>query len=219
MKITAVLQAMALRFFVPSAPYGYLPETIQKIKARYGFAGAPTTIEELLPKDPNQGNLFRLGRHKINGRETTINELYLYHLGLAVSTNSSTDDSDLVLDDFLEWATSEFNIVFREHGKRTYTSQLEIQLDYPLPEYVPQLTAIGLSVPHYLSEFWLSRPPYEVSSITFGFDPATQQPALGTFRIERRQSIAYSANLYYSEAPTTTKGHIALLEAFEDLRR
>jgi hypothetical protein len=218
-KVTAVIQAAAFRFFVPSGPYGYYPEAIQKLKARYNFVGAPTTIEEIVPANPNQGNLFRLGKFQYEGRQITVNELQLYHLGAAASTTSSTDDSDLFLDDLLKWAETEFNITFSEHGDRTYASQLEFQLDHSLREYFPKLAPVGLAVPQYLTNFWLSKPEYQVSSITFSFDPAAQLPTLGNFRIERREKVAYSANLYFSEAPVKTQHHLDLLKAFETTYR
>lgn len=215
MKITAVLQAYAVRFFVPSGPYGYLPETIQALKERYDFVGVPTTIQEIVPADPNQGNVFRIGRFEHNGRTIPVDILHIFHLGAAASTPTSTEDSDLFLDDLLGWASSKFNVTFTEHGKRAYTSQLEFQLDRPLPDYVPQLRSIGMMIPQFLPEFWSVKPFYEVSSITFSFDPAARVGKLGNVRIERREGIDYDANLYFSEAPLGTKDHIALLEAFE----
>lgn len=220
MEITAVLQAFAIRFFVPSSPYGYFPDTIQALKEKYNFAFAPTTIQEVFPADPNQGNVFRTGKFVHDGRTIVIDPLHLYHLGAAASTASSTDDSDLFLDDLMAWASSTFNVAFKEHGKRAYTSQLEFHLDRPLPEYFPHLRSIGASVPRYLPDVWAIKPPYEISAITFAADPAATHPsALGNFRIERRQNVAFDANLYFSEAPLRTKDHIALIEAFEASRQ
>lgn len=215
MNITAVLQAMAIRFFVPSGPYGFLPEIVEKIKARYSFVGVPTVISEYLPTDPNQGTLFRIGRFVHDGRDVLVNELHLFHLGAAASTTSSTDDSDLFLDDLVKWLSSELQVTFTEHGERAYSSQLEFQLSRPLPDYFPQLRSIGLAVQHLLPKFWPTKPSYEVTGVTFSFDPATRLTGLNNFRIERRQGILFDAKLYFSEAPLETADHRTMLEAFE----
>ncbi|HEY6418212.1 MAG TPA: hypothetical protein VIX59_04345 [Candidatus Binataceae bacterium] len=215
MKITTVLQAFAVRFFVPSSPYGYVPEAIKSLKERYEFVGVPTTIEELIPP-PNQGNLFRLGRFKYEGRDIIVRELHLYHLGAQVSTSLSTADSDLFLDDLMKWAEEEFKITFTEFSSRTYSSQLEFELEKPLPDYFPKQQVVGRSISEYVSDFWPVKPPFEVSSVTFSYDPATRVTGLGNFRIERRQGVEFGANLYFSEAPLTTESHTTLLQLFED---
>jgi hypothetical protein len=216
MNITAVLQAMAIRFFVPSGPFGFLPEIVEKIKSRYSFVGAPTLISEYLPTDPNQGTLFRIGRFVYDGRDIAVSELHLFHLGAGASTNSSTDDSDLFLDDLMTWLSSELQVTFTEHGERAYSSQLEFQLNRPLPDYFPELRSIGLTIPQVLPKFWLTKPPYEVTGVTFSFDPATRLTGLGNVRIERRQGIVFDSKLYFSEAPLKTRDHRVLLEQFEE---
>jgi hypothetical protein len=210
MKIITVLQASAVRFFVPSGPYGFLPDVIQALKERYAFVSA-----EIIPADPNQGNVFRVGKLTYAERDINISELHVYHLGAAVMTISDTNDSEIVLDDLLAWASSRFKVTFSEHGKRAYSSQLEFELRRPLPDYFPHLKPIGISMSRLLPDFWPVKPLYEVSSVSFSFDPSIRLAGLGNIRIERREGIPYDANLYFSEAPLRTKDHIAVLEAFE----
>jgi hypothetical protein len=177
--------------------------------------GAPTLISEIVPTDPKNGTIFRVGRFVHGEREIIVTELHMYHLGAAASTTSSTEDSDLFIDDLLAWLSSHFQVLLTPYGERAYSSQLEFRLNKPLPEYFPHLASLGLQIPQFLSNFWPTKPAYEVTSVTLSFDPNTKLTGLGNFRIERREGTAFDANLYWSEAPLQTKQHLLLLESFE----
>ena len=72
---------------------------------RYAFVKQPTTPDEILDTQ-NKGITFEVG--KLN--DIAIQRLVLFDWGIVVETSSSTDDSEFVLNDMLDWGAKTFGL-------------------------------------------------------------------------------------------------------------
>ncbi len=217
MEIRNVLLARALQVIKSnSGTIGYFPEIVQEIKNRYGFLGVPSD-EALVPSDTPKGVEFKHGRLiTSDGRKIIIDRLTLFSDGAVADATSSTDDMDLVLDDLASWARSALPklAVF---GPRFYVSNLEIKMT-ALEEYAPAFRPIGNRITSLLSSYSIDAVPrYEVATVNLYFDPVgKQQPYPGAFSIDRRQSVPYEDNIWFSQAPLKTADHATILQELEE---
>jgi len=218
MKVLSVLRAESVRAVrTIGGTFGYLPDALSALTARYGFVGLPTP-NELLPAEPATGITFKHGKlESDDGRSILIDFLQVFPNGLTVITRSNTSDSDIALDDIMAWAKSEFKIEFEPLKPGLgHSSQLEVRLDKSLSELLPFLSEVGAAITKGLDDFWEFRPSYECITVNFWSDK-TKYPAFAPpiFRIDRRDNVPFEQNVYYCEAPMSTDNHIAALSRFE----
>ncbi|HTT76779.1 MAG TPA: hypothetical protein VMF50_12470 [Candidatus Binataceae bacterium] len=192
---------------------GYLPDIVKEIKAKYGFLSAPKE-EDLVPSDSPKGAEFKHGKLIVDERTIVIDRFAIFNDGLVVDTASSTDDTDLFLDDLAQWAKTAIPKV-SSSGPRYYVSQIEVKMK-PLEAYVPSFRPAGEKVTALLSTYGINVPRYEVSSVHLFFDQLGRiPPQPGQFFFERRANIPYDDNVWFSQAPVKTTDHVALLKGFE----
>src|SRR5437588_532356 len=122
------LFAQSLRFTARRGAPVYIPDIVNRLQERYEFVRVPSTPQEvLLPPEGPTPMLFEHGRMMLpKGGQIVINDLRVYRNGVAVSTQTSTDDSDLVLSDVLEFASA---IVAPTSDERGYVNQMQVTLD------------------------------------------------------------------------------------------
>jgi hypothetical protein len=73
------------------------PEGLNLLGTRYSFAKIPQTVAEM---DFQKGAQFLAGRFE----DVAIDQLQLFHNGIAIDTRSSTEDSLRVLRDLLKYS-------------------------------------------------------------------------------------------------------------------
>jgi len=220
MTLLNVLQAVsigAIRFW-GNRPIAFTPvEAVRSIAERYSFVKYPNSPAELVIDEPNASFTFRLGKCQVGARTISIEMLQIFQHAIAVTTRSSTDDSDLVLNDGLDWVVRSFGAQYELiRPGLAHRSELEFGLDKPLPEFFPQLRDFGREVGSSLTDFWEKKPDYELISLNFGFDRLkypTVAPA--NVSIERRSDMPFDQNVYFSHAPLRTEKHLAVLKTFE----
>src|SRR5436309_2768229 len=83
----------------------FMPDITEEIVRRYRFQSSPTQVVH------NQPAKFEIGVRKINDITIPIASLEIYSDGIIVNTRN-TDDSDLVIGDFIRWIAENFE--FRE---------------------------------------------------------------------------------------------------------
>lgn len=216
MKLVEVRLAQSVKAVIPNRGFGYLPDAIKAMVNRYKFIEFPTEPHQLFPADPNGSINFRHGRIDLNGRTIVIGWLQLFQTGISISTETNTSDSDLVLNDLLQWAESNFNIEFEEIRPIGHASQLYIQFDLMLADFFPALRTVGDTIGRKIDDFYPVKPPYELTSVIFHFDQ-TLHPSLApaAVKIEPRVGVPFAQRIYYSEAPLSTADHLELLANFE----
>jgi hypothetical protein len=190
----------------------YLPDFISAIMGRYGFPSAPDLSEAT-----KTGAKFEGGKFIHHGESIVIKELALYSDGL-ICDAFNTDFAELILDDFVRWATVTFK--FREPispVRRTYTSALVVNFDKSVETGLGKLSRTCDLLSQALSEAYGWKYQYNLNRLAFNVDPQTIPHLRATnFILERRIQVSYSENRYFSIAPVKTETHKKLLEAIEN---
>jgi hypothetical protein len=203
----------------------YRIDVIRRLQERYGFVKVPVTPDELLGADPAQGIRFFHGKFVHAQRTIVIESLQFLALGpsnvIVVDTRTSTEDSDIVVDDYIKNANAIRPDMITPVEPTRYESHIEFTMDGSLTDFctVPVRQASD-ALNRLLESYKLKVPPYEPSSINFYFDQVGIGGLLpAVFKIERRAGFRYGANTFYSQAPLKTADHISLLERLAEMRR
>ena len=132
-----------------------------------------------------------------------------------VDTRSSTEQSDIFLDDLFMQLTKELNIppyaaIIRE---KKYLSQLWISTDKSFDVINPRPEEIAA----YLSDHAIEGgPPFNFGGLSFWPDQTEKYPQ-PAFTIERAAGVHFSENRYFSAAPLQTEQHLELLDKLESI--
>jgi hypothetical protein len=215
MQLLSVLQARTVAFLevdeLFSRQHILDSEVVPSLVERYGFLKAPEKIDDFI--DEQKGIQFAFGRWD----GTVISQLTLYTHGIAVETKTSTDISEQILYDVLNWGARTINLNYHPDmiKRKAYVSGLMVSTDVPLNALHPKLRGFGErlsgSVESSLGHIF----PYEVTSISFGYDTTHTKPNAPIFTIERRADVPFTENKHFSTAPLPTNEHLKLLEDFE----
>lgn len=184
----------------------YAPDAIGALAARYRFQKYPTSYEP-------ETRRFEMGVAEINGINIAINNLDIYSDGFLAST-SNTDDSDLVLDDLINWGEA---IGFRRPTTivpRKYVSRIVVDFDKPLDALVD---IFGILTKAASSAFADNPSNLNIISVQVGPYPPTQYPYQTTWRLERRTIEPILPTRYISVAPLPSAAHFAFLDTVERL--
>lgn len=209
MIVTSVPSARAIWLFdvmdlTPRGQYIY-DRLFPWLVERYDFAKAPTHARDQV----DNAWEFLDGKF-VNSANTPINvNLRVYNDGVVSETRSSTDDSEGLLADVLTAAVRELGLTFTESmvHRRMYVSELNLASDKGLEAMNPRMREFS----NVVSEAFGMK--CEPTSLAFGGEP-TSQPI---FRFERKLSLPFSQNKYWSLASLSTSVHLALLEQLEAL--
>lgn len=221
-----VLRAHAIYSLKPTV-FADVPvfDLVDAVNQRYNFRQIPPN-NELLTPPPNQPTNFVWGKAKIGDRSITIDLLQVQNfpalaMTVGVVTKTSTDDSDLVLDDLAKLMTERFGIETTPILPTSYQSQLEVAFHSAVNEHFRFSGPIGKAITEYVKSYGFPACPTYIPTM-FGmyFDTSkpTTPPTFSTsFTIERRVGVSFEENKYYSQAPLRTKDHEALLSLWESL--
>lgn len=203
----------------------YRLDIIRRLQERYGFIKVPSTPDELLGLDQAQGIKFYHGKLVKGDRTIVIENLQFLTINLnsmiVVDTRTSTDDSDTVIDDYIQQANTLRSDMITPTEPTQYDSHIEFTMDGSLRDFcAPPIHHTGDAINRLLDSYKIKAPAYELSSITIHYD----QIGLGglipvPFKVERRAGVRYSANTFFSQAPLKTTDHVALLERLVEMRR
>jgi hypothetical protein len=190
---------------------------VQSLITKYNFQLFPNKPDELFGKEINE--LKFIGGSFQKDTQHTINvDLIIFNWGLVAETRSSTHDSDAFLDDLLNWASTEIELVTYKEVIRSkvYLSELWVQIDkslnslnHKLNNFAKRLTSLVEGHGHHSFAF-------ETSGIVFGTDYTVVGPP-GAFRFERMVDVPFIENRYYSVAPLQTDLHLEMLEELEGI--
>ncbi|SRR6266496_614439 len=184
----------------------FLADLSAAIIERYRFMGLP----EKLPQ--GQPVKFQTGVFQTD-ITITIEGLDIYNDGIII-TSTTTDDADVVMDDFLPWIIEQFRL--REPTTiipRTYQSSIIVSLHGPLNRFIKNFQKAA----DKLTEAFGALSPLNVTRLTLGPQPPGQYPFQTTWNIEARGTQPYVPNRYMSTAPLPTSAHVALLAELETI--
>jgi hypothetical protein len=183
----------------------FLPDLSALIIQRYRFMGTPEKVP------PGQPVKFHTGIFP--GAPIPIEELGIYNDGIII-TSTTTDDADVIMDDFLAWITEQYRL--REPTTiipRTYQSTIIVSLNGPLNRFINNFQKAG----NLLSEAFGAPSPLSVTRLAVGPQPPGQYPFQTTWTIEARVAQPFVPNRYMSLAPLPTAAHVALLDELESI--
>ena len=196
-----------------------LRSSIELVQERYAFLKTPN-LSDPIEKLNQEGYKFQEGTFLYEGAECPISDLTLLREGMVIIAKR-TEYCESFLDDYLEWGKSAFGLKsFSPEPKKTFLSQVYVEFEKAANSMLNQNARVLGIIQRYIcqqndiessisSNIFLKR-------IDFGFDPESipgLRPA--NFLLERRVTVPYIQNRFFSEAPLKTEQHIELLEEIE----
>jgi len=212
MKLAAVLLARAVAFFEVAdlTPHGGLfgPDLVREAVQKFEFQKAPTSLDDW---NSDGGAQFLGGR----SGKSTIDKLSIWDGGILLETRNSTSESQRLLTEIIEWASSKFGFEFRpEIIKWAYVNSLTFYSDAPILFTAP-LDKLAAKTSDELSKLLKEPIRYEPMAFLVGHDPLVRKYGRATFTLLRRTDAPFSDGKYFSEAPLPTDVHIRILEEYE----
>jgi hypothetical protein len=210
-EIAKVITARAVRLFDIEElnPQGRnLLPIVFPIRDRYRFVRGPLKAEDV---DITKGLKFWDGSFRVGDKDVSVN-LEIYGDGVVASTQSSTSDSDALIDDLLIWIAEKFGIrneVYILKPKKTYRSELVVFApEVDLHRICGELNTLCSEVPGANDE------TIELLGFSLGASSPQNQPR---FAFERRANTPFDQHKYYTSAQMPTEQHLAVLETLAKL--
>lgn len=182
------------------------------LKERYTFTVSP--LEK--PATDKDGAQFQSGEFvRPNGTKISVN-MTIHTDGVVVETRSSTEDSDLFMEDALNWVHHEFGVpaIGELPIKRLYSSELYVHFEKMPVFYNEKLISLLGTISGLIGDEKTG--PFDFLALNIGTDPAkSERPKL--FRFEREINTAFNENRFYTFVQAKTESHLKLLQALEGL--
>lgn len=227
MKLKNIIAGQAVRFIRLHEPIGgiYIPDLVKAIQGEYKFLTSPKSLADF---DRNKGIVFENGVFKIPAkkketeeRSIVLDRLHIYNNGLMIETRGYVEDAEHFLDHLIEWSIRVLGVRLDTDSPiaSTFLSNLEVQMDNPLTAFQTKATAaVSKILAKQLSDYGLKVAPYEQVGLSMYVDVANlKAPYPGNFRLDRRDGVAFDANVFFSSAPLRTQDHLDLLQQIESM--
>lgn len=214
MQLQAVITARLLGFVELATlnPEGkvFFPNIVSAIVERFSFQKYPTTPEQF---DESKGIEFLDGQWD----GVNVSKLTIYNNGFLVDTQSSTDDSERILIESLDWAKKQLGITFEPKMiyRRRYLSDLVFSTDTPVIDGFEPVDKLRQNLSDAMEVVLDERFHYAGIRLDIDFERFQRQAPIAPLTIQRRNDYAFSDNTYFSEAPLPTEVHWDLLEQYE----
>ena len=190
-------------------PHVFLPDLVKFIQEKYRFVDFPQTVEHLT----GDSFAFKLGHY--NG--STIAELTLYNEAIFASSDVSTDVLDTFITELIQFARSEFQMnIVQIESQNLYNSRIEVEVKSGFDNWLNIFKPISDQLASAATDAGITSTGYGLVGFSLGAEgPDVVKP--GRFLFERRAGNAFSDNIFFSEAPLSTRAHIELVERLEAL--
>jgi hypothetical protein len=211
MRVLSILEARTIALFDINElnPGGkvFFPKVLGELVQRFQFQKFPTTPEQM---DESKGIEFFDGQwNGINVTKVTI-----YFNGILLETQSSTADSQRILEEALHWASERFGLHYEPSMVLSWKvlSAFSFTTDAPLLEANSPVSKLANRMTQAMGP---DIGDYRAIRLDLDFDRYNKQNPIAYFTIQRKIDAHFSANRYLTEAPLPTDVHIKLLEEFE----
>ena len=194
----------------------HMSNVVSYMQIHYGFVGFPTTLSEF---DLGAGVSFKHGRFSSQslGEQIVIGEIKFYPNGILVTAALPTEVVEEFISELFRHAQQELGMQFApsDEQKKYYTSQVEVVFDQAIPIAAAEATVLN-KINELHSAYGHTHTPYEKTGFSMSLDTSAGGTSLhSAFSIARRIGQSFAANTYFSEAPLSTKDHIAVLSEYE----
>jgi hypothetical protein len=191
-------------------------------KVRFSDCVAPLISKYRFEKYPQKPEDFDLGDKGVkfeSGKagDITIDSLVIYSGAIYVDTHASTEVSQNILIEMLQWSRAELGLTYQDGMIRKwgYISDLVFFTDFPiLASLSAPVRRLAEKTSGVTETLWGGL-KYQTMSISIGHDPTLRKSGIASLFIQHRINSSFADNKYYSEAPLPTDLHIKFLEEFE----
>lgn len=183
---------------------------LEEIAKRYQFAKTP---KNELDFDEQHSLSFKSGTFLGQRKVPLLIHLNVYSDGIVADTTSDTDESTEFLNDVSRWLNDTYGLAVPKDRTEKYLSQIDFQMAAPLTVLNPRLGQFVKRVEGHIN----TNSALDVSSVQLWTEDFGRPGTPAPVKIERKIPTPFSANHYFSQAPVSTKNHIALLDEFEAL--
>ncbi|MBS1839406.1 MAG: hypothetical protein JSS69_06540 [Acidobacteria bacterium] len=183
---------------------------LEEIGKRYQFAQTP---KNELDFDEQRSLSFKSGAFTGQRKVQLLVNLSVYSDGIVADTTSDTDETTEFLNDLAKWLSDTYGLVVPKERRENYLSQIDFQIAAPLAVLNPRLGQFVKRVEGHIN----TKSQLDMASIQFWTEDFGKPGVPAPVKIERKIPAPFSSNHYFSQAPITTKNHIALLNEFEAL--
>lgn len=189
----------------------YLPQLIDLVRQRYGFAFVPNAQDV-----KTGGARFQNGRLQCESGDITIENLDIYNDGI-VAACRHTELAEAVLNDVIPWAMEAFGLrPPKTIIPRTYASFVIVDFKAPVSALISQFATLKALLAGAYESTYRKRYEFELSKTSFSVDPQTVPQHTNTeFLFDRRATASYDLNRYFCVAPLKTQDHLDLLAKVE----
>jgi len=195
------------------SPKGHLlgPEITAALTEKCEFISYPKGDDYI--KAVENGLQYELG----HWNDIKILRFGIYPGVIAVDTGSSTDDSQKVLTEILEWSKETLGVAYQPSMMKNpgYLSQITFRTDVPLIRLNPKLEQIAARISESVSRRSDFEFSYSFAGLVLNYDTTNIKQSAAPFTLERRVDTPYSENVYYSQAALSTSEHLSILEECE----
>jgi hypothetical protein len=214
MQVKAILLARAIALFDIGElnPGGkiFMLNVIGELVQRFQFQQFPRTPEQF---DEQKGIEFLDGHW--NG--VNVSKLVIYFNGILLQTESSTADSQRIIDEALRWASEKFGLRYEPSmiNSWKFLNTFSFTTDVPILEAHKAVSKLANGVSRAMGDIVKDELPYSAIRLDIDFDRYDRQTPLALLTIQRKVDASFSSNRYLTEGPLPTDIHIKLLEEFE----
>jgi len=194
----------------------YMPEAAAKLAERYSFARIPTLNDLTEPRDYIG---FRVGKFA----DSQIEELRIYSDGFLVEARSNSNILDAFIDDLVEWSEKDLGLekIPNITPERYHESSLIVKSSRDLASVVNIPSEVEDELNNFLQKEAYPARTFQVTGVILDGDGQVEggKRKEAKFILDRRVGVAFSENVFFSQAPLTTDAHLALLKRIERLAR
>jgi hypothetical protein len=217
MELLGVFKAQAVWLFDandlnPRGKYIF-PDLIDWLRKTYQFQQTPKSPNDV---DESKGLAFKQGAFRLGADLVTV-EFTLYTDGVIANTYSSTQATDLFIEDVIKGARQEFGLKYAPNlvRSKTYLSEVTVRLDASFSKINPKLSAFADKVSK--AHEYPGVGSFEIGGISFWTDNSKSVLKMAPFTIERKVNAPFSENRYFSRASLNTEVHLKLVTEFESM--
>ncbi len=214
MQPVKLLETTAIHFYNIDGLDGvFVPLLVEHIAKKYMFFEYPRTSEGIVLKNDLK---FLNGRKE----DRNIAKIDFYRGGLVVQEIMDTYFLDEILDDLVTDLEKNFNLKFTRSApvSHAYVSTVEFQASPNFATTLQKISSVADLLNQMVRALGCTVDGFTLNTFSLLSDPSKTLPiAVGKFLVERRAERPFQENIFYSEAPVSTREHVMLIERLESL--
>ncbi len=183
------------------------PVALANLASRFSFTKVPQKLEEM---DFQKG--IELGIGKFDN--INIDRFSIFTNAVLIDTRSTTEDSERVLMEFLNFTKAAFGATVVP-SRKNFVNQIVFRSNLRLALLNPVLEPIAARLSAFVSGELKQPVAYEPTEVIIGADVSLLNLKPVHFTLARRAESPFFENTYFSSAPLRTAEHLELVVELE----